>query len=209
MSIVPFILDGENQSIITDQKEWTLEGHKILMRAIDENQMQDPNEPNTSYDLRVGEVYLNHRETRQMALSEDGVIKLSPGSAFIIETMEEVRFPQTRFGQIVPKVNLLKKGISNTTSKIDPGYNGKLLITVFNLGKNTVPLKKGDKFCTMIIQTIHGGGTKCYNKPAQQIPSNPENNFLGKIKDFITGPYIGFISLVVSSLVAIVVAFIK
>ncbi|WHY13871.1 hypothetical protein QNH16_24665 [Peribacillus frigoritolerans] len=206
MAIVPFILQGTNQTIVKDQGEWTLEGNVILMREIDENQMTKPDEPNTSYDLRVGEVYLDHRETRQMALTDGGIIKLPPGSAFIIETMEEVRFPKTRFGQIVPKVNLLKKGISNTTSKIDPGYNGKLLVTVFNLGKNTVPLKKGEKFCTMIVQTIHGSGVKHYNKPAQQIPSNPEGNLRGKIKDIITGPYMGFISIIVSALVAIGVA---
>ena len=57
--------------------------------------------------------------------------------------------PRLMFGHIVPKVGRLQEGLSNTSSKIDLGYHGNLLVTMFNLSKNTRSLKSGDRFCTM------------------------------------------------------------
>jgi dCTP deaminase len=95
---------------------------------------------NVSYDLRVGGEYKDHREVGKKNLPTGSEISLLPGAAVIIETEEKVRLPRSMFGYIVPKVLLLQKGLSNTISKVDPGYDGHLLVTVFNLGKEIVPL---------------------------------------------------------------------
>ena len=46
-------------------------------------------------------------------------------------------------------ISTCQEGLLNTSSKIDPGYHGNLLVTMFNLSKNTRTLKSGDRFCTM------------------------------------------------------------
>ncbi|WP_144646577.1 dCTP deaminase domain-containing protein [Priestia megaterium] len=203
MAIIPFILDGPHKNIVRKQQDFDLSGTNIQMNDIDEDQLTGDSEANTSYDLKIGDVYLDHRESKPSSLSERGKIKLTPGAAVIIQTKEFVHFPKTRFGQIVPKVGLLRKGISNTTSKIDPGYSGRLLITLFNLGKNTIHLEKGEKFCTLIVHDVSAPGVKHYDKPPKELQADPEIDLLTKFKDFITGPYWGFASVIATLIIAV------
>ena len=188
MSVIPFILNGTNRTIVENRQDYEnaggLGGEVIFIIGFDGQQLLEPNSSNASYDLRIGEEYRDHRDLGKTALSNNDKIVLQPGSAVIIETAESVQFPKSRFGQIVPKVSLLQNGLSNTSSKIDPGYNGKLLITVFNLGKRKVFLKKGDKFCTLYVLDVKFGA-KHYNKQSKQITGGSKRGLFSKIKDSI------------------------
>lgn len=203
MAIIPLIVEGEHKNIVDLQEEFDLNGNKIRISNCDKEQLTEINEANTSYDFRVGGSYLDHREKNQITLGDKDKIKLKPGMAVIIQTEEYVHFPKTRFGQIVPKVTLLRKGISNTTSKIDPGYNGKLLVTVFNLGQNTEFLSKGDKFCTLIVHDVFDEGIRHYNKPAKELQSDYKKNYKHILKDIINWPFWGIIAFIITTLVAI------
>jgi dCTP deaminase len=75
----------------------------------------------------------------------------------IIETAESLHMPKGMFGYIVPKVKLLQKGISNTLSKVDAGYNGRLLVTIFNLGKNKEDLHLHEVFCSLVVHDVAAG----------------------------------------------------
>jgi dCTP deaminase len=86
----------------------------------------------------------------------------------IIQTEEQVQFPLALFGQILPRVTLLARGIANTPSKIDPGYNGHLLITTFNHGKRMEKLRRGERFCSLHLLTVEGGA-KPFNKAGKQL----------------------------------------
>jgi deoxycytidine triphosphate deaminase len=123
---------------------------------------------NASYDLRVGDKYKDHRNLTVQALNEGEHIELFPGNAVIIQTEEEVRFPLGLFGQILPRVSLLERGIANTPSKIDPGYPGHLLITTFNHGKRTEKLQRGQRFCSLHLLTVEDG-VRPYNRAGKQI----------------------------------------
>ncbi len=188
MSVIPFILSGGNRTIVESKQEYQdeggLDGNVILMQNFDRDQILDPNSSNASYDLRVGDEYRDHRESGKTDLLDNEKICLQAGSAVIIETAESVQFPKSRFGHIVPKVSLLQDGLSNTSSKIDPGYNGKLLVTVFNLGKRTVFLKKGQKFCTLYVLDIQNGVTP-YNKVGKRIAGSSRVSPLRRAMDSI------------------------
>ncbi len=75
----------------------------------------------------------------------------------MIETEEEVWLPHGMFGYIVPRVSLLQGGVSNTLSKVDPGYHDHLVVTVFNLGKKEIPLKQGQPFCALVVHDVAPG----------------------------------------------------
>ncbi|MFC4321031.1 dCTP deaminase domain-containing protein [Litchfieldia salsa] len=184
MSIVPFVLSGVNKSIVTKTANFNLNGQCILIKNLDEEQINNADDTNISYDLRVGCEYRDHRDLNKTDLNEDGTIKLLPGTAVIIETLEYVHFPEHRFGQILPKVGLLQVGISNTTSKIDPGYNGNLLITVFNLGKRTEFLKRNQKFCSLIVQEV-GPGVRTYDKDPKKLPGRSKTSIIRNLRDGI------------------------
>jgi deoxycytidine triphosphate deaminase len=133
--------------------------------------------------LRVGNSYQLDKHTSALPLKENEEFILEPNSSVSIETMESVNFPETRFGHIVPKVKLLQKGISNTSSKIDPGYNGFLYVTVFNLGKKPISLRREDRFCSLYVIEV-GKGVIPYSKPQQKHRTTGSQAFWERFVDF-------------------------
>ncbi|HIK08240.1 MAG TPA: hypothetical protein IGS40_26750 [Trichormus sp. M33_DOE_039] len=209
MSVIPFILDGTNKTVVKSKQEYDeaggLNGDVICIQNLDISQILNTESSNVSYDLRVGEEYRDHRDPGKTDLLDNSKISLKPGSAVIIETAESFKLPKSRFGHVVPKVSLLQYGLSNTSSKIDPGYEGKLSITVFNLGKRTVELQKGQVFCTLYILEVKEGAIP-YNKPSKRISGNTKKGLLNGIGDFIETNQIYFtIVLTIATLVQIVV----
>ncbi len=182
--IIPFITEGEEPTVVFDPRAFRLKGGAVRIVNADANQLDPTNtDCNASYDLRVGKNFRDHRDLNGSAVGNEG-IKLLPGMAVIVETKEEVHFPNTAFGQIAPKVSLLQKGISNTPSKIDPGYSGRLLITVFNHGRQTYMLKPGERFCSMFVTSVEAG-IRPYTKPGQQIQGSAVKGYLRGAMDWI------------------------
>jgi dCTP deaminase len=213
MSVIPFILNGSKKTIVESRKEYEdaggLDGEAIFIQNLDRSQILDTQSSNASYDLRVGNEYRDHRDSNKTDLLDNGKISLQPGSAVIIETAESVQFPKSRFGHVVPKVSLLQDGLSNTSSKIDPGYEGKLFITVFNLGKRTVYLEKGQKFCTLYVLEIKEGVIP-YQKGSKRIAGNYKTGFLNEIRDFIETNQIYFtILLTIATILLTVVQIVQ
>ncbi len=183
MSVIPLTIHGQDPTVVTRTDDFEPRGRSILIRNLDESQFKpQKNDCNISYDLRVGKQYRDHRDTEGRFLPDGGEIKLLPGMAVIIQTEEEVHFPETAFGQIVPKVSLLQKGIANTPSKVDPGYHGYLLITAFNYGKRSVGLRRGERFCSLFISNVHDG-IQPYDKPGKQIEGTAQQGAWQKLRD--------------------------
>jgi len=82
--------------------------------------------------------------------------------------------PAGLFGYIVPRVRWLQQGVSNTLSKVDSGYNGRLLVTLFNLGQNTVPIAGKAGFCSLVVHDV-GEGVRLYEGTPKTIAGPPAN----------------------------------
>jgi dCTP deaminase len=175
MSVIPLAL---GQTVVTTKEEFDHSGGRhgtaLLIQNFDEGQLVGGS-PNLSYDLRIGAVYKDHRDGGRRDVPDNGSIVLLPGSAIIIETEEDLHMPFGMFGYVVPRVWWLQKGISNTLSKVDPGYNGHLLVTLFNLGRNTETILRKDRFCSLVVHRV-GTDPKVsdpkvclYDKPAKRI----------------------------------------
>lgn len=112
MSVIPLV---KNLGLVTKLEEFVgFKGPAVLITNFDETQLCGEDAPNLCYDLRVGESYRDHRRKETLSLPEGGKITLQPGTAIIIRSEESVYMPQSMFGYIVPKVSMLKKGLSNT-----------------------------------------------------------------------------------------------
>jgi len=192
VSVVPLTL---GTSVVKTSAQFQLDGHGILIKPCDDDQLKpQPGDANTSYDLRVGGVYRDHRKGASgRNLTAGQTIKLRPGTAVIIQTEEWVEFPTTMMGQILPKVSLLEKGIANTPTKIDPGYKGYLVVTAFNHGRNVVELEPQQKFCSLYVLSV-AQGVVPYDKPGKFLVGQPNRNWR---QDFVDraraiGPYVGF-----------------
>jgi deoxycytidine triphosphate deaminase len=180
MSVIPLAL---GQTVVTTKEEFDLSGGRngsaLLIQNFDEGQLV-AGSPNLSYDLRIGAVYKDHRDGGRRDLpddgSEDSFITLLPGGAVVIETEEDLHMPRGMLGYIVPRVKWLQEGVSNTLSKVDAGYNGHLLVTLFNLGRITKKLPRKERFCSLVVHRV---GTD---------PEDPEVCLYDKDAKRITGP---------------------
>jgi deoxycytidine triphosphate deaminase len=176
MSVIPLVLEGPNRTVVESEDEFKRDGDALLILNFDKSQLKQ-DQPNASYDLRIGRAYRDHREQgERRTLKEQGKIKLLPRGAVLIETEEEIWLPQTKFGYIVPKVKLLQDGVSNTLSKVDPGYHAHLVVTVFNLGQREIELVQGQPFCALVVHNV-GTGIKPYVGPGKSI----EGRFIEKM----------------------------
>jgi len=188
MAVVPLVLEGPNANVVESQEAFASargpNGDSILIQNLDREQLLDIQRTNISYDLRVGELYRDHRDQGSYELHADQELILRPGAAVIVQTEEIVHLPKTMFGHIVPKVSLLQKGLSNTSSKVDPGYPGPLLITVFNLGKRRVSLKRGDKFCCLYILEV-SGLARPYGGDRKRILGTAKRHWLDYVFDYL------------------------
>src|ERR1035438_10449742 len=174
MSVIPLAL---GQTVVTTKEEFDQSGGRngsaLLIQNFDEDQLGAAS-PNLSYDLRIGAVYKDHRDGGRRDLPDDGskdsFITLLPGGAVVIETEEDLHVPRGMFGYIVPRVKWLQEGVSNTLSKVDPGYNGRLLVTLFNLGRITKKLPRKERFCSLVVHRVGTDPDVClYDKDAKRI----------------------------------------
>ena len=188
MSIVPLLTDND-RTLASTRDDFAAaggaDGSAVLILKMDTEQLLGQSS-NASYDLRVGKEYMEHRDIQKHALPSDETITLLPGMAVIIETEEYVHLPRTLFALVVPKVGLLQQGLSNTMSKVDPGYEGHLLVTLFNLGQETVELQRRAAFCSLCVLRVEKGA-RLYGKPGKSIPTQtkrpwwqPPLDYLGR-----------------------------
>jgi dCTP deaminase len=168
MSVIPLTTNGAERTVVQTQQDFDIEGDAVLIMELDASQLHEERASNVSYDLRIGKKYRDHREAEPREIPENGVITLYPGSALIIQTEEYIHLPRRLFGTIAPKVKLLENGLSTTFSKVDPGYYGHLLITLFNLGQTVRKLRRGDKFCALTLFKV-AAGARLYEKGPQQL----------------------------------------
>lgn len=182
MSVVPLVATGEGATVVTTREQGRGE-NTLLVLGMDLAQLADDSS-NASYDLRVGKEYREHQDNRTHFLGEDDDIKLGPGMATVIETEEYVQLPRGLFALVVPKVGLLQRGVSNTLSKIDPGYDGHLLVTVFNLGRETVRLRRLDRFCSLCLLRVERGA-RLYSKPGQSIRGHAKKSRWRQRVDYV------------------------
>lgn len=185
MSVIPLVV---GRTVATTEAQFDgargRQGQTLLIRNFDDTQLS-ANAPNLSYELRVGSEYKDHRDGSKWPVTREEPITLLPGAAVIIETEESLHMPKGMFGYIVPKVTLLQKGLSNTLSKVDAGYNGPLLVTIFNLGKNKEDLHLHEQFCALVVHDV-GAGALLYEKGAKKLVGpNRKRNLRQRIRNWL------------------------
>ena len=186
MSVIPLLKTGDHVTVVSSRDEFTrlggFEGQALLITNIDQEQLKaDDKESHLSYDLRVGPEYKDHREDQKRTLPDGEEIELLPGVAVILQTEENVCLPRSMFAYIIPRVKVMQKGLSNIVSKVDPGYDGPLVITVFNLGRRTITLKRREPICSLVVHSVREGA-RLYEKPAQLILGAAKK---GKVRRFL------------------------
>lgn len=147
-----------NSSISFDKNQWD-KSRQILIQNGDKDHINS-----MGYDLRVGETCFDGTVQNKPRKTNEGV-NIKPGDLVLIRTLEVVTMPSYGdiSGLILSKVTLVARGLSNVSTKVDPGWSGKLLISIHNVSKKTIKLKHGDEFCTLIFITNKSPCTNLYD----------------------------------------------
>ena len=106
------------------------------------------------YDLRIGGFYKTFiAKPYLVPLDENKKVEIKPGDIALIGTLENIIMPKdgSISALILSRVSQVSKGLSNISTKVDPGWEGELLIPVQNFSRDTIRLNSKDKLCTIIF----------------------------------------------------------
>jgi deoxycytidine triphosphate deaminase len=108
-----------------------------------------------SYDLRVGGKLSsrNRLKTFDLALS-DYIVE--SGECVTIDTFETLNLRgQALFGVIANKHSLAALGLFHPITTVDPGFQGHLALTFFNLSNVRYTIRRGDKIAKIYFQALN------------------------------------------------------
>jgi len=161
-----------------------------------------------SYDLRVGGFYRTLITAPHLVYLKDKPkfaqkVIINPGDIALIGTLEELKMPKNGriSGLIVSKVSQVSKGLSNVSTKVDPGWaDGQLLVPIQNISKDTIELEYQEKFCTLIFINNQSSSSEVYSSSSRdklvELFAQTQGNALRKeqIINFIVFPIVAIAS---------------
>lgn len=103
---------------------------------------------NAAYELSMGEEsYITRTDDHQTVIhtQQSGqLINIPPGQFALLLTEECIAVPEYAIGFISIKFSLKLRGLINVSGfHVDPGYEGKLLFSVFNAGSQSITIMPG------------------------------------------------------------------
>jgi dCTP deaminase len=118
-----------------------------------------------SYDLKVGEDAATVPENGDAVLNlrEEGFMVIKPYTPAVVSTLEELKFPLNIAGRFGLKSSLSRRGIyASVGPQIDPGFMGRLSVTLFNLTPSPVALNFEERFLTVELHRMGKSASRGY-----------------------------------------------
>ena len=95
------------------------------------------------YDLRLGEEVLVTPQKKPIILEENEVLSIESGQFALLTTEEYLKIPNDVFAFITIRFGYKGKGLVNISGfHVDPGFEGKLVFSVYNVGPTTITLRR-------------------------------------------------------------------
>lgn len=102
-------------------------------------------------DLTIGGVGTNLTSGEEVSFEDGEVMEIRPGDFVNVQTAETVTLTCNQFGLIFAKVSLTRRGFTAFGSKIDPGFNGRLMLSFMHNGHSIQKLREGSVICMVSI----------------------------------------------------------
>lgn len=138
-----------------------------------------------SIDLRLGNVFrvfehsrkpyidpakkdFSNEITSEIVLKNGDQFIMQPGDFVLAVTYEQVTIPPDLMGRLEGRSSLGRLGIvvHSTASTFDPGWDGKCVLELGNLGRMAVALTVGMRICAMAFEELSSPAEVPYNKRA-------------------------------------------
>ena len=107
------------------------------------------------YDLRVGKQGFSWNKKRIINIELDGKIQIEANDTVVIQTLESISLSKKVAATVHSVVSkIITKGLSDISTTIDPGWTGKLLISVHNYRDSSTELRFQEYFCTVCFYRV-------------------------------------------------------
>lgn len=107
------------------------------------------------YDLRVGDEGFSWNKKSVIEIGKDGKIQIDAHDTVFIRTLESVKLSKKVSGTVHSIVSkIVIKGLSDISTTIDPGWSGRLLISVHNHRDSYTELFFKEDFCTVCFYEV-------------------------------------------------------
>ncbi|HBQ44287.1 MAG TPA: dCTP deaminase [Thiomicrospira sp.] len=102
----------------------------------------------------------------EVVIEEDGSFFLHPGELALASTFESITVPDDLVAWLDGRSSLARLGlmVHVTAHRIDPGWNGQIVLEIFNSGKLPLALKPGMDICAINFETLSSPAERPYNK---------------------------------------------
>lgn len=104
--------------------------------------------------------------TTQVKVKKGDSFVMQPGDFVLAVTMEKLRIPNNLLGRLEGRSSLGRLGIvvHSTASVFDPGWDGKCVLELGNLGRMPVALYPEMRICAMTFEQLSSPSQNPYNK---------------------------------------------
>lgn len=151
-----------------------------------------------SVDLRLGDTFrvfeysknpyidpskrdYSNEITQEIRVANNGQFIMQPGDFVLAVTLERVSLPTNLMGRLEGRSSLGRLGIvvHSTASVFDPGWDGKCVLELGNLGRMAVVLTVGMRICAMTFEELSTDADVPYGKKTSakyKIQDGPEES---------------------------------
>ena len=104
--------------------------------------------------------------SNEITIGEENSFFLHPGELALAVTLESVTLPDDLVAWLDGRSSLARLGlmVHVTAHRIDPGWQGQIVLEIFNSGKLPLALKPGMDICAINFETLSSAAIKPYNK---------------------------------------------
>jgi len=104
----------------------------------------------------------------EIIIEQDQAFFLHPGELALASTLESITIPDDLVGWLDGRSSLARLGlmVHVTAHRIDPGWQGQIVLEIFNSGKLPLALRPGMDICAINFETLSSPAQKPYNKRA-------------------------------------------
>ena len=144
-----------------------------LVKNLSERELTNPE--GAGFDIRIGKVYkisgtaflgVDERQTPEEQVvseykeGEKTTYTLEPGDFVLMETIEEVGLSEDLTARNFARSTLFRSGVDFMATQVAPGYKGKLIFGLKNVGPVPVTFEMGARVAHIQFSEVSGGGSK-------------------------------------------------
>lgn len=108
----------------------------------------------------------SHEITREINVKKGGKFIIQPGDFVLAITSENIKIAPDLMGRLEGKSSLGRLGIvvHSTASIFDPGWDGKAVLELGNMGRMAISLTVGMRICAMTFEQLSSAAEVPYTK---------------------------------------------